>query len=424
MYNISTKDINSIDSKIEFQKEYIKKFVSNFEDDNSDFLKSVYSASLNPKKYFAEINNRVNTLVSNAKEKGYKPVFVTLTLPSFYHRKKEDGSLIVSPNESSKALSHVWAKFLRLKIFEHLKNDFGEYMQYFRVYEPHISSVPHLHAILFLPAKYILKVKKRFYNYFMDLKTWGKREDTKENIGASNIGGLGFRYTWYKEKGGAVGYIMKYVLKTFKNEDSEKIQHAVYWYVKHRVIRFLSSRSLVPLSVYRKVRYYFKDHFGINSLKQISRLFKDGHIQRYFNNNLITFRYFCLDIDDYIELILWEKDPELVLIRSSEQKLNQETILKQITEKKNALREKKQIKLIIKIDDIEYFTNDNGELIKLNKTKPVNYRTSQDLYKSFVHMTNGNIRDYDDNHYILVYNELVKRKFVDGKIIKLESCRF
>jgi hypothetical protein len=134
MYGITKIDVETIDKKIDFQKEYIRKFVSNFDEDNSDFLKSVYSASLNPKKYFAEINNRVNTLVNNAKDKGYMPVFITLTLPSFYHKKDNEGNLKTNPNESAKVLSSVWAKFLRLKIFEHLKEDFGEAMQYFRVY--------------------------------------------------------------------------------------------------------------------------------------------------------------------------------------------------------------------------------------------------------------------------------------------------
>jgi hypothetical protein len=362
MFGVTQKDIDYIDSKIDFQKEYIKKFVSNFEDDESDFLKSVYSASLNPKKYFAEINTRVNTLVNNAKEKGYMPVFVTLTLPSYFHRKKEDGSLYISPNESAKALSNVWAKFLRLKIFEHLKNDFGEAMTYFRVYEPHKSGVPHLHAMLFIPAEYVLKVKKRFYSYFTDKKTWGQTKDKKE-IGASSINALDYRYTWYKEKGGAVGYIMKYILKTFKDVDSKEIQHSVYWYAKHRVIRFLSSRSLIPLSIYRKVRYFFKSNFGIQSLKEITNLFRNGQIQRYYNNTLITYTFFCPDSQEYKEVILWEKDPELQIISKL---ASQNDFAYDLVQKRKHLKQKRNI--------IEF----SNELIK--KIIPITKKPLQFIY--------------------------------------------
>jgi hypothetical protein len=398
MFGVTQKDIDYIDSKIDFQKEYIKKFVSNFEDDESDFLKSVYSASLNPKKYFAEINTRVNTLVNNSKEKGFMPVFVTLTLPSYFHRKKEDGSLYISPNESAKALSNVWAKFLRLKIFEHLKNDFGEAMTYFRVYEPHKSGVPHLHAMLFIPTEYILKVKKRFYSYFMDSKTWGKTKDKKHDIGALNIGGLGFRYTWYKEKGGAVGYIMKYILKTFKDVDSKEIQHSVYWYAKHRVIRFLSSRSLIPLSIYRKVRYFFKSNFGIQSLKEITNLFRNGQIQRYYNNTLITYTFFCPDSNEYKEVILWEKDPELQLISRL---ASQNDFAYDLVQKRKHLKQKRNI--------IEF----SNELIE--KIIPITKMTDIKLIDTYTKLNNSSISSYDTNHFVLVHNELVKRELINKK---------
>ncbi|XOB60707.1 replication endonuclease [Campylobacterota bacterium DY0563] len=396
MYGISDTDIVEIDNKIDFQKEYIKKFVSNFEEEDKDFLKSVYSASLNPKKYFAEINNRVNTLVSNAKEKGYLPVFVTLTLPSYYHKKNDEGFLCVSPNESSRVLSHVWAKFLRLKVFEHLKKDYNESMQYFRVYEPHKSGVPHLHALLFLPAEYILKVKDRFYSYFMDTKTWGKKKNSNDDIGSLNIGGLGFRYTWYKEKGGAVGYVMKYILKTFKDSNSKEIQHCVYWYVKNRIIRFLSSRSLVPLSVYRKVRYYFKNTFGINSLKEVTRLFKEGYINRYFNNTLITFSFYSTELDEFEEIIIWEKDPELQIVSKI---ASQNDFAYDLVQKRKHLKMKRNI--------IEF----SNELIE--KLVPISKLSDIKLFEKYINLNNSPISSYDTNHFVLVHNELVKRNLIN-----------
>lgn len=300
MYGISKEDIIMIDNKIDFQKEYLKRYSYDFIDnENEDFLKSTYSANLNPKKYFAEINNRVNSMVDNAKEQGLKPIFITITSPSKYHKKYDNGDLIFSPNETAKELTQIWNKFTNLQVFQRMRKD-NYNITYFRVYEPHKSGVPHLHCLLFLPTKYILEVKKRFYNYFTDKTKWG-----------ANIGGIGFRYTWYKQKGGAVGYVMKYILKTFKNEDNQKIEYSVYWYIKNRVIRFLSSRTLCKLSLYRKVRYYFKNMFK-NDLKEIKRLLDNGYIYYSFDDTIINYRYFDSD-GELQDTVLWGKNTECVL---------------------------------------------------------------------------------------------------------------
>ena len=258
MYGISGKDIESIDKKIEFQKNWLENFSIDFGNKSVSMLNNTYSANLNPKKYFAEINNRVNTMVAKAKDQGLKPIFITITAPSSFHRKYKNGDLEVNPNDTAKEITQIWNKFTNLQVFQKMKKDLNISLTYFRVYEPHKSGVPHLHALLFLPSAYILKVKKKFYEYFTNKNKWG-----------SNIGGIGFRYTWYKEKGGAVGYVMKYILKTFKDTNSKAVQHSAYWYIKHSVRRFLSSRTLAPLTLYRKVRYYFKNRFG-NDLKDIS----------------------------------------------------------------------------------------------------------------------------------------------------------
>jgi len=96
MYGITSHDIERIDKKIEFQKEYLKNMNMHFMEQSINMLDNTYSANLNPKKYFAEINNRVNTMFTNAKEKGLKPVFVALTFPSKYHKKYENDASVAN----------------------------------------------------------------------------------------------------------------------------------------------------------------------------------------------------------------------------------------------------------------------------------------------------------------------------------------
>lgn len=303
MYGITNKDKKKIDKKIEYQKEFLQSFSIEVGDKFHSMLDSCYSANLNPNKYFAEMNNRVNSIFEYTKSENLKPVFITLTAPARFHKKNKKGKLIVDPSDTAKELSKIWAKFLRLKIFKHMKSDTGHNLIYFRVYEPHKSGVPHMHAMLFLPNEYILKVKKRFYNYFNDFGTNKKAID--------------FKYTFYDKDnkgystGGAIAYIIKYITKTFTNEDSNINNDAVYWYVKHRIRRFLSSRTLAPLILYRKIRHDFKNME--NDYLYITKKYQIGQIQRLFNDTVFTINRFNTDTEDYEDIILYKKmilDPE------------------------------------------------------------------------------------------------------------------
>ena len=146
MFGITENDILEIDEKLTFQLKYYDKLGFEFGEDKTakDFI---YSANLNPKKYFAEINKRVNTIMLNTKERGLYPCFFTLTAPSKYHQIDKDGNLIINPNETAKILTEVFNKFTKHQIFKDMKKELGHGLEYFRVYEPHKSGVPHCHII-------------------------------------------------------------------------------------------------------------------------------------------------------------------------------------------------------------------------------------------------------------------------------------
>ena len=87
MYGITKKDKKRIDKKIQGQKDFLQNFSVEIGDKQHTMLDSCYSANLNPKKYFAEMNNRVNSIFGYTKDAGLKPVFVTLTAPAKFHKK-------------------------------------------------------------------------------------------------------------------------------------------------------------------------------------------------------------------------------------------------------------------------------------------------------------------------------------------------
>lgn len=420
MYGITNNDIEFINDKINFQKKYLENFTMDFGDTSksTNMLDNTYSANLNPKKYFSEINNRVNTMFNNAKEKGLKPVFVTLTAPSQYHRKYKDGKLIIEPNETAKDLTQIWNKFTSLQIFRKMKKELGHGLVYFRVYEPHKSSVPHLHAMIFIPVNYILDVKKKYKEYFSS-SSWG-----------ANKNAIDFKYTWYKSKGGAVGYIMKYITKTFKDEDTQTVQHAVYWYIKHKVRRFLSSRTLAPLSIYRKVRYYFKNKYK-DDFKIVSQKLEAGVIYKSFDDTQINYIFYNHDTGEVEEIIVWSKNIDLILNKRAEQELESIKAQNQREEfnenckaklNKDSILSNTKEPLIVLVDGIKsYVLNETTN--KFNKTitipsKLKDYQLVQ-YYRNLQSKTlytNTEIK-----HFILTSNEMVKRDLKSGVIESLND---
>lgn len=406
MYSISQDDINFIDNKISKQKQYLENFSIDFIDKNINMLDNTYSANLNPKKYFAEINNRVNTMFKNAKDKGLKPVFVTLTAPSKYHKKYNDGNLVINPNETAKALTQIWNKFTNLQVFQKMKKELGHGLVYFRVYEPHKSAVPHLHAMIFIPSSYILEVKKKYKEYFSSYK-WG-----------ANKKAIDFKYTWYKQSGGAVGYIMKYITKTFRDEDNNKTQLAVYWYIKYKVRRFLSSRTLAPLSIYRKVRYFFKnmdDDFNI-----ITKKINAGVIYKSFEDTQINYIFYNHDIGEIEDIIIWSKNADLILNKRLEKELDSIHQRKQREDFTYIKKEKKE-PLFVMIKGIKKFVFSEAKNkfveLKIVPSKLQNYQ----LYTYFKKLEDTPIEKLNIQHYLITKNEMIKRSLLSGDIQPLNN---
>ena len=201
----------------------------------------VISAYHSPERYYAEIQNRVNTLERIAKQRDLKPLFMTLTLPSEYHQYKttKNNKLIknkkyngTTPNNAVKILTKM---FSRLRQDRSLKELSKENRIYFRVNEPHQDGTPHTHILMFVPGDRIQRVKKAYERLY----------DNRANdiqIITDDINN-------------SVAYVMKYINKVLplskKKELSEKELYLNAWYSKNRIIRFNSSKTLAPLSLYR-----------------------------------------------------------------------------------------------------------------------------------------------------------------------------
>lgn len=222
----------------------------------------VISANHNPNRYYALIQNRINTLINEAKEKNLFPIFMTLTLSSEFHKMKMDKqtkALIENPKYNyvtpKEAVKHLTKMFSRLRHDRSLKELSKDERIYFRVNEPHKNGTPHTHILLFVPKSSIDRVVNTFKRLF----------DNKANDIQTDIKN-------------AASYVMKYINKTLplskKENLTKKEKYLNAWYCKHRIVRFNCSKTLAPLSLYRLLHDKF-------NLKELTTLVKKKSLAIY-----------------------------------------------------------------------------------------------------------------------------------------------
>lgn len=145
--------------------------------------------------------------------------------------------------------------FAKLRQDRALKELSKEQRIYFRVNEPHKDGTPHTHILMYIPSDRVERVKKAFKRLFY--------ED------ANNI---------QTELRNAAAYVMKYINKTLplskKEKLSEKEKYLNVWYSHNRVVRFNSSKTLAPLSVYRLLHNRY-------SLFALTKLINENHFKIY-----------------------------------------------------------------------------------------------------------------------------------------------
>lgn len=258
-YDLSKYDLDVVEKKLKAQKSFLDNS-SIYDRINqkhiplSDIIVSAYHA---PERYYAELQNRINTLTQIAEQRKLKPLFMTLTLPSEYHKYKtnKQGELVPNkkynyliPKESVKVLTKMFARLRQDRSLKELSKDDR---LYFRVNEPHKDGTPHTHILMFVPSDRVQRVKETFKRLFDE-----KANDIQDEIHNST------------------SYIMKYINKTIPlskgKKLTEKDRYMNAWYSKNRVIRFNSSKTLAPLNIYRLLHNRY-------SMLALTKLINENH---------------------------------------------------------------------------------------------------------------------------------------------------
>lgn len=146
----------------------------------------------------AELMTRIRGMADYALMNGHACRFITITAPSTYHRNKGAGWNGMTPREVQSYLCKTWAK-CRAAIKRAGLSSYGV-----RIAEPHTDACPHWHLLVWYPstkqARAAVTIIRRYF-LEIDGDEKGARVNRVKTI------------TMNPAKGGAVGYVAKYLAK-------------------------------------------------------------------------------------------------------------------------------------------------------------------------------------------------------------------
>lgn len=201
-----------------------------------------------------------------SREEDLEPIFITLTNPSEFH------PFLTSKNKKTfKGLNSNFKYFnlenridesyeninlIFRELYKNVKKRENKEMKFIKVIEPHSSLICHLHRIFYIKKGTYLKVVKKFNTLKKKHKlTHCQIDRLKESKGSS--------------------YIIKYLLKNYKNED---IKNFNGYKKNHKIRIFTMSNLQLSTSIFKKL-YYNNQKLNKKIIEQI----KKDKLKKYHN---------------------------------------------------------------------------------------------------------------------------------------------
>jgi len=424
-YGLTEYQIKKAKEKLEFNKDFMRRNGVQIDDKIIPFADFVSNSYLNSNRYVAELQHRAWSVYEYAEEKGLKNIFLTLTLPSVWHKSKTfKGKLI--PNEKFGGRTYIKIytkqkkryKFINAKVIQDIPFkepilDFKETIDkytprnaskelskmlkkffddrsyksieksdrcYFRVTEPHKNGTPHIHMSLFVPSdniKPILKALNRFFPAPL----------SEIEIEVRN----------------PVSYLMKYVLKSLddlRGKDA-KITNLTLWYLYHGISRFYTSRTFVSLEVYRKLN-------GMYTLRDLTKDYLSEELSIYIDTT--TNKIAKIENEYGIiytpKLVNWYD--KLVDVDHTYLEGEFETIYR--------VKDKKPLQTYYEKGDERYIILDG--IITEIKKKPYQMKNYElnNYYESI------SINSVNPHHYAVTHNLMLDRGLIVGERLKLDDA--
>lgn len=444
-YGLNSFDVENSQKKIDKQKEYQDNATFTTSNGTVKTLSDVSMSANISERYYAQLVNKVNTLQQAMTNFDLTPIFLTLTLDGWLHdlyygdySRFEDSFLPKLPENDkygylrTKAMNQEtfevhdlymvlrwqWEKFFKTRMVMNMRKD--SKIGYLFATEPHESGVPHAHVLLYVPASYIFKLKEEFIKIFdapMNV-TQDKKRLSPEQIKNGELNG--FQWTISNP----VGYILKYVTKSFMDiKNQAKIDELQAWYIKHRIVRFTTSHTLVPQWVYNKVYPLENDWLYLTDLKINSMCEWSAE------NDYFKFEDTNLGKTLLYEKGLYKMFQDGELIREFGQLKEEKVQIRTLTYNnakpclKSSLKKEIHVRTPIHNQrDLHVGDLINGSLYPHFKRypSPVLMNDDQLLYYFY----SLSIDKTDFAHYTLTKNECVKRFLIKGQIESLNPISF
>ena len=281
-YALTDQDYQYTLEKISNQSKFLDKEIYTKSGQIKTYRDVSFSAN-HSSRYYAELLNKIN--VFDATNIDNVPIFLTITLDGFfrdlvkgdyrrYTEEKQEQYLSYLPDslrdgliatkmdnreplsikDCYKVLQYQLRGFLRSNTFQQLKKD-GYTYSYLRVAEPHQDGVPHFHVLLYVPEHVVPALHASYASYFPAPQNH-KPLSIRSNGRLSSALSSGERETqgFQFDIRTAQGYILKYVLKSFRNITTKQdLDYLQSWYIHHKIPRIITSHTLIPAWVYRKI---------------------------------------------------------------------------------------------------------------------------------------------------------------------------
>ncbi|WP_263833715.1 hypothetical protein [Sulfurospirillum oryzae] len=428
-YGLGFYDVENCQRKIDNQRSYL---------DNNHFItsngtvKSLRDVSMSAnisERYYAQLVNKVNTLQQMMTNTDVMPVFLTITLDGWiqrliigdYSKFDEDVKEHLKKLPENDKYGYLKTKALRREFFDvHdlymiLRWQFDGFMKcntmqkmrkdhncgYVLGTEPMESGNPHFHGLLYIHHSYLSALQKKFKKYFSAPMNYTQDKTRLSLEQLSNGEWNGFQWTISNP----VGYILKYVTKSFMNiKNQEQIDELQAWYIKYGIKRFTMSHTLVPQWVYNKVYPLENDWLYLSDLKINSMCEWSAE-------------------DDYFKFEDTKLGKTLMYNRGLYQMFQDGALVHEFGEMKELklpntmkFRDKfvlRQHEKSIKID----FFNVKGQKIEFYP-KPIAHYKNYELLQYHYSL---NPETCNLQHYGLVQNECIKRGLINGQLQSLND---
>lgn len=216
-----------------------------------EYLNIQYDFEKKYKEYSKITEQRALTIQELARRNEFCSVFITLTLPSYFHPFRSiattKGRLYVEENKDfafdsiKEAVSCGYQELNNIyqTFYKRVKNYVKDDLYYVKAIENHQTTIPHLHLVLYFPLEkfdFVKGVFKRVVEHFELDRIDFEEVSFKENIN-------------YASK-----YLLKYIIKDLNNStDILKARILDGWKRYHKIRVLTTSQLPLNVMVYKKI---------------------------------------------------------------------------------------------------------------------------------------------------------------------------